>query len=161
FYCLPCPDGDSRNYLLSTIEYQRTGVAQYIYDDSMDGANEWFYPHGYLSQVVHTAIAPLPSNSGIYVANLLIFVSFALLFLSLCLLAGVPCLIAIGTLLLSISYLPPGNFRPELLAAVIILAWLCGHLLVAKRTNARLASNLIATVALALLGVTQPTDAML
>jgi hypothetical protein len=48
-----------------------------------------------------------------------------------------------------------------LLAAVIILAWLCGHLLVAKRTNARLASNLIATVALALLGVTQPTDAIL
>ena len=94
--------------------------------------NDWFYPHGYLSQVVHTTIAPWPGNPGIYVANLLIFVCFALLFLSLCLLAGVPCLIAIGTMLLSISYLTPGNFRPELLAAAIIVAWLCGHLLVAR-----------------------------
>ena len=159
--CLPSPDGDSMIYVLSTIEYQRTGVARYIYFDVIDGGSDWFYPHGYLSQIVHAAIAPWPGNSGIYVANLVIFVCFELLFLSLCLLAGVPCLVAIGTLLLSINYLTPSNFRPELLAAAIIVAWLCCHLLAAKRANWRLISNVIATVALALLGVTQPTIAML
>lgn len=163
--CRPPLDGDSPVFSIPAIEYQTTGHVWYRY---------WWFPsgpppdssssvfgHGNLYLIALAKLAPLAGFPGIYLANFILFVAYILLFIAFCYSTPfINAFVASGSLLLALNVITPGTFRPEVLAAIVILLWILCLRWVANRDRAS-AGIIISAAALAILSAVQPTIALL
>jgi hypothetical protein len=158
--CYPALDGDSWFFGISAVEYERIGIARLPFTTEWPNPDTSFEPHGYLYQIALTKLSPVFGYEGVYIANLILFAIYAILFFLLCSAAAANCMVAVGTLILSMWSIGPSTFRPELLAANVILFWILAMKQI-QRTNGNFAKPLLSACALVLLGITQPTIGVL
>jgi hypothetical protein len=158
--CYPALDGDSWFFGISAVEYERMGIARLPFTTEWPNSDTIFEPHGYLYQIALTKFSPVVGYQGIYISNLILFAIYAILFFLLCFGAAANCMVAVGALILSMSSIGPSTFRPELLAANLILVWILAVKQM-ERTNGNLGKTLLSVCALVLLGITQPAIGVL
>jgi hypothetical protein len=158
--CYPALDGDSWLFGISAVEYERTGITRQPFITDWPNADISFFPHGYLYQIALTKLSPIFGYQGIYISNIILFSTYAILFFLLCASAAVNCIVAIGALVISISSIGPSTFRPELLAANLILVWILAMKQM-ESTNCHFVKTVLSACILVLLGITQPTIGVL
>ena len=158
--CYPALDGDSWRFGISAVEYERMGITRLPFTTDWPNADTIFSPYGYLYQIALTKLSPIFGYQGIYISNVVLFAVYAILFFLLCSSTAVNCIVAVGTLILSMRSIGPSTFRPELLAANVILVWILATKQM-ERTNSNFVKTLLSACALAFLGITQPTIAVL
>ena len=158
--CYPALDGESWNFGIPAVEYERMGITRLPFTTAWPNADTIFAPHGYLYQIALTKLSPVFGYQGIYISNVILFVVYAILFSLLCSSTAVNCIVAVGALILSMRSVGPLTFRPELLAANLILVWILATKQM-ERTNSNFLKTLLSACALVFLGITQPTIAVL
>ena len=157
--CYPALDGDSWIFGMSALEYQRTVITLQPFTD-WSNADPNFVPHGYLYQITLATLSSVLGYKGVYISNLILFVTYVTLFLALCSIAPVNRIVAFCALILSIWFVGPSTFRPELFAANLILVWILAMICV-EYSGRNILKSVLSACALALLAVTQPTIALL
>jgi hypothetical protein len=158
--CYPALDGDSWIFGISAVEYERMGIARLPFTTEWPNPDTVFEPHGYLYQIALTKLSPAFGYQGVYISNVVLFAIYAILFFLVTSGAAANCIVAVGALILSMSSIGPSTFRPELLAANLILVWILAMKQM-ERTNGNLGKPLLSACTLVLLGITQPTIGVL